>query len=198
MRFISQRSGFTIVELLVVIVIIAILAAVSIVAYNGVQTRAENTKTLSGLGQLGKALQLYKNDNGRYPLVKAPGTSSSFTFVCVSSSDPSNKCGKVGGSDNSCAGVGQGAGSSIFEAAIKTVMSSVPEVSNLDMQCDNIQVRGALYYVHLFDATASDQNAYVLYFLKGNEQCRAPAGAKVATQQLMGGGTTRCTVQFMA
>lgn len=39
---INRKSGFTIIELLVVIVVIAILAAVSIVAYRGIQQRAEN------------------------------------------------------------------------------------------------------------------------------------------------------------
>ena len=36
----SPRSGFTIVELLIVIVVIAILAAITIVAFNGIQERA--------------------------------------------------------------------------------------------------------------------------------------------------------------
>ena len=40
-------KGFTIVELLIVIVVIAILAAISIVAYNGIQSRANNTKIVS-------------------------------------------------------------------------------------------------------------------------------------------------------
>ena len=34
-----KKRGFTIVELLIVIVVIAILAAISIVAYNGIQAR---------------------------------------------------------------------------------------------------------------------------------------------------------------
>ena len=36
-----RKAGFTIVELLIVIVIIGILAAITIVAYNGIQQRAQ-------------------------------------------------------------------------------------------------------------------------------------------------------------
>jgi prepilin-type N-terminal cleavage/methylation domain-containing protein len=39
-RKVHNHSGFTIVELLIVIVVIAILAALSVVAYNGIQNRA--------------------------------------------------------------------------------------------------------------------------------------------------------------
>lgn len=53
------RAGFTIVELLIVIVIIAILAAITVVAFNGVQQRAENAKTASALNAYKKILQQY-------------------------------------------------------------------------------------------------------------------------------------------
>lgn len=38
-----SASGFTIVELLIVVVVIAILAAITIVAYNGIQNRVHDT-----------------------------------------------------------------------------------------------------------------------------------------------------------
>ncbi|MFZ2836289.1 Type II secretion system protein G precursor [compost metagenome] len=61
------RTGFTIVELLIVIVIIGILAAITIVAYNGVQQRAANSQTTQAMAGWVKALSLYKADNGRWP-----------------------------------------------------------------------------------------------------------------------------------
>ena len=40
-----KNSGFTIIELLIVIIVIAILAAITITAYNGVQAKARDAKT---------------------------------------------------------------------------------------------------------------------------------------------------------
>lgn len=44
----KNKNGFTIVELLIVIVVIGILAAITIVAYNGIQNRAQDTKIKHG------------------------------------------------------------------------------------------------------------------------------------------------------
>lgn len=60
------RKGFTIVELLIVIVIIAILAAITIVAYNGIQQRARDAQRKSDLAAIGKALQIHYVNNGDY------------------------------------------------------------------------------------------------------------------------------------
>lgn len=59
-------GGFTIVELLIVIVVIAILAAISIVAFTGIQQRARDTHRKSDLSTLAKAIQVYQVDNGDY------------------------------------------------------------------------------------------------------------------------------------
>lgn len=53
----NSRIGFTIVELLIVIVVIGILAAITVVAYNGVQDRARQAKYNSDLAVLQKAIE---------------------------------------------------------------------------------------------------------------------------------------------
>jgi len=62
-----KQKGFTIVELLIVIVVIAILAAIVIVAYNGVQNRAYDNRRLVDMNNIQKALEIYKIQNGDYP-----------------------------------------------------------------------------------------------------------------------------------
>ena len=65
----KKQVGFTIVELLIVIVVIGILAAITIVAYNGVQNRANDTVIQSDLHNFGNILAQQKAVNGTYPTV---------------------------------------------------------------------------------------------------------------------------------
>ncbi|MGB3945814.1 MAG: prepilin-type N-terminal cleavage/methylation domain-containing protein [Candidatus Saccharimonadales bacterium] len=63
----KSRSGFTIVELLIVIVIIGILASITIVAFSGVQARARDSQRQTDITAIRKAMELYFADNGTYP-----------------------------------------------------------------------------------------------------------------------------------
>ena len=68
-----RQKGFTIVELLIVIVVIGILAAITIVAYNGIQDRAKFSKIQTDLKSVQKLIELYKADNGSYPTTPSNG-----------------------------------------------------------------------------------------------------------------------------
>lgn len=59
----QDHSGFTIVELLIVIVVIGILAAITIVAYNGIQDRARVSATTSALAQANKKIRVWQASN---------------------------------------------------------------------------------------------------------------------------------------
>jgi prepilin-type N-terminal cleavage/methylation domain-containing protein len=63
----SRSKGFTIVELLIVIVVIGILAAITIVSYSGIQLRARVVSVQADLGNLNKQMELFKIENDTYP-----------------------------------------------------------------------------------------------------------------------------------
>lgn len=62
-----SKRGFTIVELLIVIVVIAILAAISIVAYNGIQNRGKASAAQSLGAQVQKKVEIYNTVTSAYP-----------------------------------------------------------------------------------------------------------------------------------
>ena len=73
-----HKRGFTIVELLIVIVVIAILAAITMVAYNGIQARARDTQRISDITSILKSLEAYKAINDVYPTATSTSGSGSF------------------------------------------------------------------------------------------------------------------------
>lgn len=60
----QKQAGFTIVELLIVVVVIAILAAITIIAYNGIRDRAIQSKIRTDISQLEKAIVAARNNRG--------------------------------------------------------------------------------------------------------------------------------------
>ena len=83
------KSGFTIVELLIVIVVIAILAATSVVAYSGVQERARDARRKSDIDMLSKALENNYLIHGAYTQPEALCYNSSIGDLgCIGYGDP--------------------------------------------------------------------------------------------------------------
>lgn len=90
----TRLNGFTLVELLIVIVVIGILAAITLVAYNGIQQKAANAKTVSAVSDLKKVLMAYAAETGTYPSSSAcVGTS-----YPDSNSDGQGECEYASGS----------------------------------------------------------------------------------------------------
>lgn len=63
----TKLHGFTIVELLIVIVVIGILAAITIVVFNGVQQRARNSDRVQDIATIKKMVLAYTAQNGKAP-----------------------------------------------------------------------------------------------------------------------------------
>jgi len=62
-----KERGFTIVELLVVIVVIGILAAITIVSYTGITARANTSKAQSNAQSIQSVAEVYFTENNTYP-----------------------------------------------------------------------------------------------------------------------------------
>ena len=82
------RSGFTIVELAIVIIVIAILASITLVSYRDVQAQSRDTRRLSDIADIQKAMELYYSDHGTYP-IPTGSTGSAINSSWYSSGDSS-------------------------------------------------------------------------------------------------------------
>lgn len=82
-----NRQGFTIVELLIVIVVIAILATITVVAYNGIQDRAKDVAMVTAANQVEKALQIWAFDNGSTILGGSGSTVAAGSSGCTDGSN---------------------------------------------------------------------------------------------------------------
>lgn len=181
----KHLHGFTIVELLIAIVVIAILAAISIVAYTGIRQRAANTTIISAVNQSLKAIQAYVVVNDVQPYV-----TSGNGIICITTI--SGCRGSFGASYGSNAG---------FVSKMDSIASlplSIPNTSNVS--------NGILYQynaAHTFNGVS--QPVRLLFWLNGTSQnCGVPnviasegtaaitstTGYTVANE----GGKTRCIV----
>lgn len=129
-----RSRGFTIVELLIVIVVIAILAAISIVTYNGIQTRAKNTKTINATNAWIKAIKLYEAKEGVWPSANS----------CLGGATTYQ------GNNGQCFNSGTWVVSATFTAQVQPYLTGTPEPDTTDVTLGgtNTPRRGALYHIN--------------------------------------------------
>jgi len=78
-----RRAGFTLIEVLLVVVIISILVAMAVPRFGGRAEQARIARAEADVGNLSTALRLYEIDNGRFPaslqdLLQAPAGASNW------------------------------------------------------------------------------------------------------------------------
>lgn len=163
-RYLNQ--GFTIVELLIVIVVIAILAALVISSYNGVQIKARNTKTVAAVEAWAKAIHLYHADTDNWPVF----------WSCLGDTTTYDGNGQ-------CWNATTWTVQTSFLTAMRSYLGgSFPQPDTTDIDPSNSPKRGALYYPH---TTLGP----VIYFTQaGVNSCPKIGGlTNYSTTQLSGG-----------
>lgn len=63
----TKNSGFSLVELLITVSIIAILIAIGVASYATINKQSRDTKRKSDIEQIRSSLEMYRADNGSYP-----------------------------------------------------------------------------------------------------------------------------------
>lgn len=167
-----KQSGFTIVELLVVIVVITVLAAISILAYNGVHQRAKESKLIAGVNSYVKAMQQYKAVNGDYPVDGG----------CLGAGYESNACWYDATSPNMSV-------NSSLDSALSPFLSQKfnfgPDRMSIGVGAYN---RGGLAYIYN-DGTYGRR---LVYYLNGiNRSCGISGKVTPANE---GGVVTQCNI----
>lgn len=183
------EAGFTIVELLIVIVVIAILAAITIVSYNGIASRAQNSQLLGKVDAYTKALQIYKAQNSTYPRVDV-AESGLADYGCLGSDasfPPSSPYADKTCYTSTSLTVKT---SPTLMTQLKGVAAGLPEgvLPPLTSSDNSMSIRGILYFTNATTGTASLQ-----YVIKGDQDCaRGTKAYNIAQWQ----GMTVCTVTF--
>lgn len=160
-----RNGGFTIVELLIVIVVIGILAALVIVTYNGIQKRGENAKTVSSVQAYKKALLQYATENGSYPAVGQ---------YCLGESYPSDTCWR----SNWVVSESSTASNALRPYLGKAATLPMPSTVSLDVS--GITYSGAIFFNPgtAWTLNGTVHSWWLLYLLQGNgEKC--PVGPVV-------------------
>jgi len=99
----TNRSAFTLVEMLVVITIVGILTSLPMVAIQNSRENTRNAKRIADAKQMQNALELYYNDNNSYPSTLTPGetlSSNSITYIQQIPSAPTPNDGDCSEQEN--------------------------------------------------------------------------------------------------
>ena len=93
------KSGFTLIELLVVVALIGLFASISLGFIAKGRQKGNDTRRLSDLNQIQKALELYYTNNGKYPVALVNMKSE---FLSEEPKDPNGSAYKYAVLNSSC------------------------------------------------------------------------------------------------
>lgn len=187
----KNKAGFTIVELLIVIVVIGILAAMVIVAFNGIQTRAKNTQRTTAASSWLKTIALYTAQHGAFP------SGFSNNHICLGTGYPTDLDGVT--TDEDCNGSGN------VKHPLAATNNALKEFSSLpSFPADKMETGASIgtvvgisvrSYDTLDPSTPEAKIRYpmLIYYLYGNN---ADCGVTGVVSQVTGGYSSTANVRY--
>lgn len=149
----AKQTGFTVVELLIVIVVIGILATLTIISYSGIQQQANNTAIIDAASKAKRMVEAYVAKTGQFPYT------TDASHACITQE---TTCRRNGGAMTPVAA---------FDSAMATVGNlprSAPLVST---------VRGGVTYAYIAGRTVDGVAAPAslsFYIFGVNSNCGMP------------------------
>lgn len=171
----KSKSGFTIIELLIVIVVIAILATITVVAYTGIQTRASNVVKMNELVAWTKLFKLHQAQNGNFPDLTNGG-------YCLGTGFPSGAGGVNRCRDYNSTTTGY------VESNASSLMNALQSVGSLPGGGSRVPINGTVGPYVIYNTT----NLVFFAVLEGNQASECPEGSEFSWTD----GTRRllCTI----
>jgi prepilin-type N-terminal cleavage/methylation domain-containing protein len=120
----SHQAGFTLVEVLVVVAIMAVLAGLSIAAFRYSQVQSKRQTATAAIKAIQSGLEKYSAENGEYPLPRDPEKVDTFQ----------GKSYKIGGAQALYQAMTGDGSSAIFTAATGSPSNGIIEDTELEAQ----------------------------------------------------------------
>lgn len=157
-----KQRGFTIVELLIVIVVIGILAVIALNTFNNVQQRARNTQRVSAANAYVKIVSSYLVNEGQYP---------STSNRCLGENNPDTN----GDGTGDCGVNANFVQNATLNTRLKTISTSLPQIipNPATSSTSGAKLTGVIYNydtsgTRLINGEAA--LALIVYYLEGRDQ----------------------------
>lgn len=179
-----RAGGFTILELLIVIVVISILAVTGYVSYKNTKGRAQAAVTHSIVQQYTKALAAYKAEHNQFPDLSVITSDTISPIVCLGTGYEGTPCGSNFGPGQEYASF-----NNLMEPYTGTVPNIRPHTTPYVFSDLNITITGvSLQYINDVDSTLDGGPAefYALTYALDEEDAKCTGGQVLAVGSIPG------------
>ena len=166
------QHGFTIVELLVVIVVIGILAAITIVSYAGISGKATVASMQSDLSNSSQQLKVFQVLNGVYPQTNNCAIAESSTNICL----------KKSGSNNLSYSYNNSTSPQTF------CITVINGTNNYRITNDSVPVSGTCSSLYASGGTIADVSGYRIHTFTSSSTFTVNSGISNVDVLIVGGG----------